>query len=120
MLKNYELLVAFSEETPEAAQKELIDEISKIIEKAKGNLGETETWGKRALAFQIGKNKSGFYWLVNFTGEGNLPKVITDALRIEDSVLRFLVTEKEKPVKVDTKKKAKKPATKKLDELVVR
>jgi small subunit ribosomal protein S6 len=118
MTKNYELLLALSEDTTEADQKGLIKSLEDIIGKAKGEISQTESWGKRSLAFSIKKNKNAFYYLVDFTGEGSLPKVLSDSLRIEDKVLRFIIAERQKPVKA--KKKAKTAPAKKLDELVVR
>ncbi|HEY4695050.1 MAG TPA: 30S ribosomal protein S6 [Candidatus Nanoarchaeia archaeon] len=119
MLKNYELLVAFGEETSEAAQKELIKEISATIEKSKGQVDQEEAWGKRALAYPIKKNKNAYYHLVTFSGEESLPKILTDTLRIEEAILRFIVIVRQKPSKV-SKKKLKVATVKKLDELVVR
>jgi small subunit ribosomal protein S6 len=104
----YEVLIALSEKSSEEEQKKTIKELESLIEKAKGSVSNTESWGKRALAFPINKNTNAFFWLLNVEGNESLPKAVTDSLRIEDSVLRFLI---EKKVTV---KKAKKTAKKKV------
>ena len=105
-MTNYELLVLFAENQTEPDQHKLVDAIKDTIEKNKGNLKNTESWGKKTLAFQIDQSKSGFYWLLSFEGSEVLPKKLTDQLRIEDSVLRFILT------KADAAAKVKKPLKK--------
>jgi len=104
---DYEILVAFSEKLSEEEQKKILKELESLIEKAKGSIAQTESWGKRTLAFQIKKNSSAYFWLLTVKGGSNMPKVINDSLRIEDSVLRFIIESKElskKPKKVSKKK----------------
>lgn len=103
-MKSYETLVLFAENTTEADQKKLVDAIKVLIEKNKGNLKDTENWGKKALAFKIGQSKSGFYWLLNWEGPESQPKKINDLLRIEDSVLRFLTSSSTGVKKAKSKK----------------
>ena len=118
-MENYELLVLFAEDTTEAEQKKLVDAIKDLIEKNKGNLKETESWGKKALAFQIGQSKSGFYWLLKVEGGAVLPKKLNDYLRIEDKVLRSIIT-KTIVVKKVVKKTKKVEPKKKLAETFIR
>ena len=115
----YELLVLFAEDTTEADQKKLVDAIKDLLEKNKGNLKNTENWGKKTLAFQIGQSKSGFYWLLNFEGPAVLPKKLSDSLRIEDHVLRSIIT-KSVVVKKIAKKTKKVEPKKKLAETFIR
>ena|SRR3989344_7625767 len=103
----YEVLIAFSEKLSEEEQKKAIKELENLLEKAKGNITQTESWGKRSLAFSIKKDTNAYFWLLNVSGEAKLPKVISDSLRLEDSVLRFIIEKKElskKPKKVSKKK----------------
>lgn len=118
-MQNYELLLLFAEDVSEPDQKKQVDAIKETIEKNKGNLKNSESWGKKPLAFQIDQSKSGFYWLLTFSGSAELPKKLTDLLRIEDSVLRFILTlaEETKKVKKPLKEIAPK---KKLTETFIR
>ncbi len=123
-MNKYELLVLFAEDQSEADQKQLVEAIKDQIEKNKGILKNSESWGKKSLAFQIGQSKSGFYWLLNFEGEEQTPKKINDSLRIEAAVLRFILTKDDKPavVKKPLKKVAVETAApkKKLTETFIR
>lgn len=104
---NYEVLIAFSEKLTEEAQKKTIKELESLVEKAKGNITQTDNWGKKALAFPVKKDTNAHFWLLNVAGESNLPKAINDSLRIEDSVLRFIIEKKvlsKKPKRAPKKK----------------
>ncbi len=110
-MTEYELLLAIAEDQSEEEQKKILKALTEAIEKAKGEVGQTDSWGKKTLAFPIGKNKNAFYWLYNLKGEAKLPKAVSDNLRLEDKVIRFLLSKKEivkKAPKKDTRK-AKKP-----------
>ena len=72
-------------------------QIAEKLEKVQGLLGltepaEIEHWGRRALAYKIGRHENGYYIISRFTAE---PKVLPEferALKLDDSVVRYLVT----------------------------
>jgi len=104
---NYEVLIAFSEKLSEEKQKKAIKELEKSIDKAKGSITQNESWGKRSLSYPIKKDTNAYFWLLTVSGGSKLPKVISDSLRIEDSVLRFILEKKvlsKKPKKAPKKK----------------
>lgn len=71
--------------------------IAEKLEKVQGLLGlaepaEVEHWGRRALAYKIGRHENGYYIISRFSAE---PKVLPEferALKLDDSVVRYLVT----------------------------
>ena len=50
-----------------------------------------EDWGKRRLAYTIDYKTEGWYVLVNFNGEGEMPREIERNLGIIDQVIRYQV-----------------------------
>lgn len=105
-MTNYELMLALAQEQTEESQKKLIKEVEGTIEKAKGTAEKSEALGKKTLAYPIEGSKEGFYWLVNFEAGAETPKKLNDQLRIEDSVLRYLISKKDE-IKKPSKKKVK-------------
>lgn len=95
-MTDYEVLIAIAEGISEDDQKKLIKDITDTIEKLDGKVGKIDDWGKKALAFSIGKNKNTYYTLISFQGGPALPKNLTDKLRINESLLRYLITKQEK------------------------
>ena len=66
--RQYELVYIM---TPEATEQEVADlhtQIEAIVTRYQGELVKTENWGRRKLAFRIGKHREGTYVLEVFTG----------------------------------------------------
>lgn len=118
LMTEYELLLAIAEDQSEEEQKKILKALTDVIEKAKGEVGQTDSWGKKTLAYPIGKNKNAYYSLLNLKGSENLPKAVNDNLRIEDKVIRFLLTKKEVIKKAPRKDKRK--TKKSLENVIIR
>ena len=103
-MNRYELTYIIDTSLEEEARKELIEKFSELI---KANGGEVEkvdeTWGKRRLAYAINDMWEGYYVLVTFQSESDLPKEIERNLGINDKVLRYLI------IKLVEKKQSVKP-----------
>jgi small subunit ribosomal protein S6 len=79
--------------SPEATEQEVTDlhtQIESIITRYQGELVKTENWGRRKLAFRIGKHREGTYVLEVFKGTGELTKELDRRLKVLDSVIRHL------------------------------
>jgi small subunit ribosomal protein S6 len=88
--RQYELVYIV---TPEATEQDVADlhtQIEQIIQRYQGTLDKTENWGRRKLAYEIGKHREGTYVVETITGSGELLKEIDRRLRVSDSVIRHL------------------------------
>lgn len=89
----YEVVVLMNPDSTEDDQKNLFKKNKSIIEEQfGGEVKHLDTWGKRKLANQIGKNKSAVFFHSTFMAN---PQAITElerTMRINDSVLRFMHT----------------------------
>ena len=88
--RQYELVYIV---TPEATEQDVADlhtQIEQIIQRYHGTLDKTENWGRRKLAYEIGKHREGTYVVETITGSGELMKEIDRRLRVLDSVIRHL------------------------------
>ena len=88
--RQYELVYIV---TPEATEQDVADlhtQIEQIIQRYHGTLDKTENWGRRKLAYEIGKHREGTYVVETITGSGELMKEIDRRLRVIDSVIRHL------------------------------
>lgn len=59
-----------------------------IIEKHEGRLLHLETWGRRRLAYRIGKEQKGNYYYWRYLATAAVPGELKRSLRVLDSVLR--------------------------------
>ena len=56
-----------------------------------GTIEKTENWGRRRLAYEIGRHKEGVYVIETINGTGELMKEIERRLKVSDLVIRHLV-----------------------------
>ncbi|MEX1128238.1 MAG: 30S ribosomal protein S6 [Vicinamibacterales bacterium] len=98
--RQYELVYIV---TPEASEQDVADlhtQIEQIIERFKGALDKTENWGRRKLAYEIGRHREGTYVVETINGSGELMKEIDRRLRVSDAVIRHLVVRVDEELRV--------------------
>ncbi len=71
--------------------------IAEKLEKLQGllNLAEPATiehWGRRQLAYKIGRHENGYYVISNFTAAPAVLPEFERALKLDEGVVRYLVT----------------------------
>ena len=98
--RQYELVYIVS---PDATDQEVADlhtQIEQIVQRFTGTFDKTENWGRRKLAYEIGKHREGTYVVETITGSGELMKEIDRRLRVIDSVIRHLVVRVDEELQV--------------------
>jgi small subunit ribosomal protein S6 len=91
MNRKYELVYVVSPDASDEQVTELHTQIEGIIQRMGGQLEKTENWGRRKLAYEIGRHKEGTYVLEVINGGGDLMKEIDRRLKVLDYVIRHLV-----------------------------
>jgi small subunit ribosomal protein S6 len=98
--RQYELVYIV---TPEASEQEIADlhtQIEQIIQRMGGTLDKTENWGRKRMAYDIGRHREGNYVVETITGSGELMKEIDRRLRVIDSVIRHLIVRVDEELQV--------------------
>ena len=90
-MNKYEVVYIIDPAVEEEARKELIAKFNTLIADNGGSVEKVEEWGKRRLAYAIDYKTEGYYVLVNFQAEAELPKELERNLQISDSVIRYQV-----------------------------
>ena len=88
--RRYEAVYIYDTALEDAAIAEKLDKVQTLLGLAEP--AEVEHWGRRALAYKIGRHENGYYIISRFTAE---PKVLPEferALKLDESVVRYLVT----------------------------
>jgi small subunit ribosomal protein S6 len=91
MNRKYELVYVVSPEATEEQVTDLHTQVEGIVQRMGGQIEKTENWGRRKLAYEIGRHKEGTYVLENILGTGELLKEIDRRLKVYDIVIRHLV-----------------------------
>ncbi|MBE6065640.1 30S ribosomal protein S6 [Clostridium cochlearium] len=90
-MRKYETIFILHPSLDEEAVKENVEKFKGIIENGGGTIENVDLWGKRKLAYEIEKVTEGYYTLVNFTADTDLPKELDRIFRINDSVIRHII-----------------------------
>lgn len=95
-MKNYELTVVFDGKLTVAKRKTAIDNLKQFIENLGGKIVEAKQIGEKELAYPINKANKGFYLFYNLDLTPGAAGKISDKLRIEDNIIRFLLISQSK------------------------
>lgn len=88
--RRYEAVYIFDSALDDAVITEKLEKLQGLLSLAAP--AELEMWGRRALAYKIGRHENGYYIISKFHAE---PKVLPEyerALKLEDGVIRYLVS----------------------------
>ncbi|MCL5269018.1 MAG: 30S ribosomal protein S6 [bacterium] len=98
--KNYEAMAIIDPLMPEPELNALVDRLGETITANGGNLLEISRWGRRKMAYEIGRKAEGYYVIYYFTIGENAGAIaqFERVCRYDEHVLRAMV------VKVPTKK----------------
>ena len=91
MSRKYELVYVVSPDATDEQVAELHTQVEAIVQRMNGQLEKTDNWGRRKLAYEIGRHKEGTYVLEVINGDGELMKEIDRRLKVTDLVIRHLV-----------------------------
>ncbi|HTK28260.1 MAG TPA: 30S ribosomal protein S6 [Vicinamibacterales bacterium] len=97
--RQYELVYILPPDTTEQQAGEVHEQVAQIVARLNGAIEKTENWGRRKLAYEIGRQKDGLYVLEVLNGTGELMKELDRRLKVMDQVMRHLI------VRVDEEKK---------------
>jgi len=90
-VRQYELVYIVSPDATEQDVTDLHTQVEAITARLHGELVKTENWGRRKLAYRIGKHREGTYVLEVFNGTGELTKELDRRLKVSDLVIRHLI-----------------------------
>jgi small subunit ribosomal protein S6 len=91
-LTTYEILLMLDPEGAEAHQDELIARVRELVEGSGGTWRSHDAWGRRRLAYEIGRKPEGIYHLVVFQANAETLDEISRVLKIDDAVMRHMAT----------------------------
>jgi small subunit ribosomal protein S6 len=97
--RQYELVYILAPDTTEQQVTDLHGQVDAVVTRMHGRIEKTENWGRKKLAYEIGRHKEGVYVLEVIDGSGDLMKELDRRLKVMDQVVRHMI------VRVDEEKK---------------
>ncbi len=93
-MSKYEIMFVIDAGLDEAKRNEVIETVKGIIAEG-GECGEMDVWGLRKFAYPIEKKNEGFYVVLPFTANPELPKELDRRCRNAETIVRHIIVNKD-------------------------
>lgn len=90
-MREYEIVYVVKPDLSEEERAGKVARIHSLITENGGEIGETNDWGKRTLAYEIRHYSEGHYGLTTFRLPSQSVEPLRDRLNIDEEILRFQV-----------------------------
>ena len=94
-MRNYELVCILDPQVGEGQYEQLVEKYEALLEENGGQVVRTDNWGLRRLAYTSASLKNrlqGYYVLYQFSAEPTAIEGLEQTLKLDEVVLRYLVT----------------------------
>jgi len=109
MVNNYETVIILKTNVEKEASENFGKKVEALITSNGGELVKVEEMGKRVLAYEVKKEREGYYVLFTFKAQSTFIKEFERILKLDEIVLKHLV------VKLEENKKTKQAENKKTE-----
>ena len=109
-MRGYELMYILEPTLDEEATKATIGQIEEFIKNQGVTVEGTDAWGKRRMAYRIGRHQDGYYVLSRLRAEAKSVSELERRLRVTAGVLRFLTVRVDKEQEKIERRRARKVA----------
>jgi small subunit ribosomal protein S6 len=97
-LRRYELMLVLRPDAPDEQVQAVLDRVTRAIAATEGQIVKVSPWGRRRLAYAIGQNHEGSYFIIQFDAPAPAVLELERGLNITEEVMRHLITRVEKPL----------------------
>lgn len=94
-MKAYELLVLLNPTLDDETRTATLDKVKEVITTDGGVVDNVDDWGKRKLAYEIGKLNEGDYVLIDFHTDPSAIAELDRVLHITDAAVRYMIVHRE-------------------------
>lgn len=94
-MTKYEIMFIVKATLDETALNNITKEVQSLINDGNSKVIEFKDMGRKKLAYQIKKEISGFYYLMNVEASNDVIQEFDRKLRINENILRHLILKKE-------------------------
>lgn len=105
----YEILFIADPNLGEPEVDALATQIQGFVEKEGGRVQKVEKWGKKRLAYLIGKHREGSYVLVVAEGPAALVREVERRIRVTDGIIKFMTVRVDEELRKAANRKARRP-----------
>lgn len=103
----YEILFIADPNLGEPEVLALTTQVQGFAEKEGAKVQKVEQWGKKRLAYVIGKHREGSYVLLVVEGNAHLVKEVERRIRVTDGVIKFMTVRVDEELRKADRRKAR-------------
>ena len=93
-MNKYEVLYIVNASLDDAAKEATIEKYSVLVTANGGEVESVDKWGVKKFAYPIDYKNEGYYVLMNFTANPDLPAEMERQMKISDDIIRYMVIRK--------------------------
>jgi small subunit ribosomal protein S6 len=97
-MRTYETLFIVNPDLTQEDAVSVFEKFKTLVTENGGEIINDEAWGKLRLAYEIERKTEGYYFLIQFNSDVNVPAELEKRFKYDESVIRFIV------IKIDGKK----------------
>lgn len=90
-MRRYESIYILKPTLEEEAITALVERFSTVVTEQGGRIEKIDQWGIRRLAYPIRDFKEGYYVLMLFDAEAEVPSELERIYKIQDDVIRYMI-----------------------------
>jgi small subunit ribosomal protein S6 len=87
--REYETIFILRSEVTKESSETISTRLIDVVGREGGKLTRIESWGRRRLAYPVGKQKRGVYMYLKYIGRGGLVSEVERNLRLLDDVIKY-------------------------------
>lgn len=93
-MNKYEIMFVIDAGLDDAKKESVIETVKGIIAEG-GEVGEMDVWGLRKTAYPIEKKNEGYYVVLQFQANPELPKELDRRCRNSEDIVRHIIVNKD-------------------------
>jgi small subunit ribosomal protein S6 len=105
-LTRYDLVFITLADLPNEEIDAVVERYGSIITNMKGQMIRVNRWGKRKLAYLIGKQSRGYYVMMDFAGTGSIVSELERNLKFDEKVLKYMTVKQDDSITLEEIEKA--------------
>ncbi|HEY6461746.1 MAG TPA: 30S ribosomal protein S6 [Polyangiaceae bacterium] len=91
--REYETIYVLRSDVDADAAEKVQHRVAEAIEREHGKLVKVEAWGRRKLAYPVGKQRKGVYVYAKYVGGGGLVAEVERNLKLLDTVMKYMTVQ---------------------------
>lgn len=96
--REYETIFVIHPDTPTEVVDQIANRLTDVISRLEGKLLKAENWGKRRLAYPVGKQMKGTYIYLKYLGYSDMVYEVERNIRMLEPVIKHLTVKLEEDV----------------------